>query len=137
MADQDLTQLREVAEAATPGPWVTAGRTAVESVHDCSPQHDCRGIAATSGMSRHPVRPAEEADATHIATFDPPTVLALLDRLEAAEATVRRVKAFSQELRSYCSPHGVSTHYADRLDTALDGRDPIDRLRERLTEGMD
>jgi len=58
-------------------------------------------------------------------------------RRKAAEAKVARVEAFSRELRSYCSPHGVSVTYADRLDAALDGRDPIDRLRIRLTEGTD
>ena len=38
-----------------------------------------------------------EADAEHIATFDPPTVLALIERLERAEAAVERVRALADK----------------------------------------
>lgn len=53
-------------------------------------------------------------------------------RRKLAESTLRRVAAFSLELRGYCSPHGVATTYADRLDGVLDGVDPVERLREKL-----
>ena len=39
-------------------------------------------------------------DAAHIAGMDPTTVLALLDRLEAAEAAVERVREMHRELRN-------------------------------------
>jgi hypothetical protein len=49
-------------------------------------------------------------NAKHIATFDPPTVLALLDRLAAAEAKVARVEALIEAVPT-CSTHGVRREY--------------------------
>lgn len=47
-------------------------------------------------------------------------------RAEAAEREVAAARQFAAELREYCSPHGVSVHYADRLvevmDRAKEGR---------------
>lgn len=40
-----------------------------------------------------------------------------LDRLRAQVAAAR---AFAAEMREYCTPHGISAMYADRLDAALD-----------------
>ena len=83
----EMSRLREVAEAATPGPWMVGETWWLEGVeHEVvlSPG-DCE-VAFT-----HP------KDVDHIATFDPPTVLALLDRLEAAEAKVARVEALADE----------------------------------------
>jgi hypothetical protein len=86
----DVARLREVAEAATPGPW--------ESNVLGSEGYEVRGPDVphkpTSSVMRRP-RVArcgyegwdiDKANAEHIATFDPPTVLALLARLDAAEA---------------------------------------------------
>lgn len=82
----DLNALRAVAEAATEGEWVNdpdtlAGRVWVKSRR------------WWGGMDMEPifqVRNSEEygqraKDALHVSSFDPPTVLALLDRLETAE----------------------------------------------------
>lgn len=81
----DLDALRQVAEAATPGPWEHGtgdwchmsgwqiGRP------DAGSMDGFRPIAFT-GTENY------DDDAAHIATFDPPTVLALIDALEAAEA---------------------------------------------------
>lgn len=43
------------------------------------------------------------------------------DRAEQAEAIIERVKAFAKELRTYCSPMGIASVYADTLETVLDG----------------
>lgn len=74
----DVKRLREVAEAATPGPW-SDDRT---EGNVWAPGNRER-VAQT--FARHYWQ-----DTEHIATFDPPTVLALLDRLEAAEALARQ-----------------------------------------------
>jgi hypothetical protein len=66
-----LQRLREVAEAATPRPWHRYGRNAV------GVQTGGGNVALTDGADR-------EGNAEHIATFDPPMVLALLDVAEAA-----------------------------------------------------
>jgi hypothetical protein len=65
----NVAHLREVAEAATPGPWrifrVDRGRWNV--------------------IADEPDNSINEATGEHIDTFTPATVLKLLDRIEAAE----------------------------------------------------
>ena len=84
MTDLNLTKLRKIAEAATPGPWNLHTLRTDET-------HDIRGsIDDEADIVIY--AECEDADAAHVATFDPPTVLALIDRLEAAEAKVERVR---------------------------------------------
>lgn len=72
MDDEDL---KRVAEAATPGPWkVTKDECAA-----CGGEWDIYDIPGGDHAKFE-----LEADATYIATFDPPTVLSLLSRLSAA-----------------------------------------------------
>ena len=91
-------KLRKIAEAATPGPWVrgylsVCGReTYAEDPHNSHLASVCvmaKGRAKQFSISlaqdHHEFGSDEEkqeaVDATYIATFDPPTVLALLDLL--------------------------------------------------------
>ena len=80
MSDIDLTRLREIAEDAEdlsgPGAHWVASR-------DWASVLDADGLQVAVCAVEH--------EATHIAAFDPPTVLALLDRLEAAEAAIGRL----------------------------------------------
>jgi hypothetical protein len=77
----NLAALRQVAEAATPGPWVHEGADYDRPSRNVRAQHQqgwpLQGVAYNVGRT---------ADAAHIATFDPPTVLALLDLAERATA---------------------------------------------------
>ena len=82
----ELNELRKTAEAATPGPWEMReenpqmdGRNFTLRVHD---QAGIRMSAHCYGFN---------GDPEFIATFDPPTVLALLSRLEQAEAIVNQL----------------------------------------------
>lgn len=76
--------LRERAEAATPGPWVThpvGARADVRGLPE-NTSHDYRGNAvATAGDSEFGACPAK--DAHYIATMHPGVGLALADWLEA------------------------------------------------------
>lgn len=89
---KDLTNLRKIAEQATPGPW-EAKQTPIHTPSgeggdyyvSCPTGID---VASAVGSSYE----QEEPDALHIATFDPPTVLGLLTRLEQVEAAVARVR---------------------------------------------
>ena len=88
MTDLDLTKLREIAEAATDGPWES-------SVVKVEPDADdaLRGmgvIRSGIGIVFMSANGPEilVSDATHIATFDPPTVLALLDEIEELRAAL-------------------------------------------------
>lgn len=93
----DLSELRKIAEAATQGDWPT---------HTWINEHDGSWVAAgpihdsSDEEDNSPGCDAEleaQKDASHIATFDPPTVLALLDRLEAAETALDRVSLLDGE----------------------------------------
>ena len=68
----NLDALRKIAEAATRGPWWTG-------------QHSlgARKIDVMADGGWH--MPKTEADAAHIAAFDPPTVLALIAKAREAE----------------------------------------------------
>ena len=86
LTDERLAELRTIAEGAeSQEPWRTD-------------DDEGRMVFAASGFQVYYALfgsnngDAEPGDAAHIAAFDPPTVLALLDRLEAAEAKVARVE---------------------------------------------
>ncbi len=80
MTDLDLTKLREIAVAATDGPWNLHTLRTDET-------HDIRGsIDDEANIVIY--AECEDADADHIATFDPPTVLALVDEVERLRAGI-------------------------------------------------
>ena len=90
MSDIDLTKLRKIAEAATPGPW-EYGMTTFGDPQD-GPTHACVRVENADWWDNLAViEGSAEGDLNmaHIAVFDPPTVLALLDEVEE----LRRWKA--------------------------------------------
>lgn len=95
MPDLDLSALRKVAEAATPGPWsaLGTGRSGGDHWYVCDEGEAIASISAQDGINEA----QREPDATHMATFDPPTVLALLDELERLQREARGPK-FSERL---------------------------------------
>lgn len=50
---------------------------------------------------------------------------AVEEREQDLRAIVARAYAFAEEMRSYCSPHGVAADYANRLEVRLKG-EPAD-----------
>lgn len=70
-----IEELRAIANYATPGPWS----------HSPEMYDRWRPIRSADGTIIANVH-EKTANAAHIATFSPPTILALLARLEAAEA---------------------------------------------------
>lgn len=83
-----LADLRRIAEAATPGPW-RWGTHGVDFLVGAD-----RKVALAGDIR------IEQPDAQYIATFNPQTVLALLDRLQAAEKVVecgRNVRHWERE----------------------------------------
>ncbi len=79
----DKAKLREIAQKATPGPWQRSGVRQKLGDEDClMVGPDGFNIAALP-IGRRPNEHASAfCDAAHIAAFDPPTVLAILDELE-------------------------------------------------------
>ena len=93
MTELDLNKLREIAEAATPGPW-EAGMTTFGDPRDGA-THACVRVADAHWTDHLVVSEGcAEADRNmaHIATFDPPTVLALIDELEQLHRWKREAK---------------------------------------------
>lgn len=45
---------------------------------------------------------------------------AILPVVQRPEAEVSAARKFTEEMRGFCSPHGVSVHYADQLVEAMD-----------------
>lgn len=111
----DLTRLRAVAEAATPGEWTLeydnaddweAGIDdgdypyALHGPRNCSFDHWTDKRLVKDDLNRvTEISEMVDGDAKFIATFDPPTVLALLSRLEQAEQQVARVRGAVGKLR--------------------------------------
>ena len=92
---EPLAKARAIADAATPGPWEVSGKWWLEGTEHIVVSSEDYEIAFT-----------QQPDAAHIARFDPPTVLAMLDAIELlAEAKLH-------------VPHGTALR-AD-IDTALD-----------------
>lgn len=117
----NLDELRKVAEAATPGPWTRDGVGVLGAREDWDLGKGPARIMAAQMPWR---RERMEANAEHVATFDPPTVLALLSRLEQAEQAVQRV-------RDACESDSYDMHKdygngelvvpVDSITNALDG----------------
>jgi len=93
VVDLDLSVLRGIAEAATPGPWNAVEGVIWDKDGTQVPQASVTTPSKCLTWDDHGGDVFDPADATHIATFDPPTVLALLARLEVAEEHVRGRKS--------------------------------------------
>ena len=117
----DLAKLRAVAEAATQGKWWRHSN--VSEVVRCGQKVD--------GLAGEPVEGA--ANATHVATFDPPTVLQLLDDLAEARAlflsTLPRCDcgAFATKVTASEKGHGGGCVLCDECCTSDDWCHRIDK----------
>lgn len=93
----DIAALRVVAKAVySPGPWSAQD---VAQWIETGPSYEINYVPADGICAGERVALAnylEEADAVYIATLDPPTVLALLDRLERAEAELEQLQAVTR-----------------------------------------
>lgn len=102
-APLDIKKLREIASAATPGPWFEMDGERILVNLEQLPTN-ANGLLAEVGdptkmepMGRQ--TPQTNANAKFIATFNPETVLRLLDTIERYEAALNEI-AFSGDLAS-------------------------------------
>lgn len=109
----ELAALKKIAEAATEGPWEaqegfkTGGGRVLTPDGYALP--GCFNCGENDGVY-------EEADARHIAAFDPPTALALIDRAEAAESALQRV---TREVDHWLDGGADDKWHADQIVMAL------------------
>jgi hypothetical protein len=94
---------------------------------------DCKVLLVESevieGFERDIDTAAEAADAAEDAVREAAEKLAnvgderdaLREKLADAEATIARARRFAEDMRGWCSPHGVAWEYAARLDRVIDG----------------
>jgi len=99
VAEQDLVGLRKVAVAASiPGlNWFTDAAPTGEVIARHEPSDGVSVVAKVNPMAEWDDA-TEEAWAAFIATFDPPTVLSLLSRLQALEAENERLRGGLEEI---------------------------------------
>ncbi len=90
----DLATIREAAEKATPGPWVHMTSkdrlSPFEGEIRCSRDDSPHSFSLICNMPNGDDR---WNDFEHIANMDPPTTLAMLDRIEALETELAQTKA--------------------------------------------
>lgn len=110
MSAPDIARLRELANAATPGPWTTEDRMA--PFGRFLETEVCMVIASDVNVAR-----SDRLDAEYIAAVSPDVVLALLDGREALEAEVAALRVYvsaAEEMhkliRAPFGP-GVNQHY--------------------------
>jgi hypothetical protein len=99
MTDLKTKTLREVAEGATPGPWAVEG-DALVTLDPVENEYERRLIADL----RYFTIPKADTNARFIQAFDPPTCLALLDRIEELEA---RLDKLAVAARTHLATHPV------------------------------
>ena len=120
----NLDTLREVAEAATPGPWESRQSDDMPGKYVVGRRYKFGDVSKGPMTLMQPIfwdqGSADNAD--HIATFDPPTILALLSRLEQAEQAVERVREVVANLEDHSRPRTAHKFaVAENLRRALDG----------------
>ena len=130
----DLDGLERVASAATPGPWrVRTNRHTTTSGEEWGwVSHVTTQNISLPGMSINWEAPTGRANATHIAVFNPVTVLALLARARDAE----RLREALGRLRAASTRANVRRVIADRVDEYPEDFDPGDRqeIRDMLAD---
>lgn len=88
----NLDDLEAIARAATPGPWQHLPYGGQNQNGDYS------GGEIYEANGEHLISDVSDEAGSHIATFDPPTVLALIAKLREAEAVIEKLMDASQRV---------------------------------------
>jgi hypothetical protein len=130
----DLKTLREVAERATPGPWrvrtnrhKTTGGEEWGWVSNMTTQN-----ISLPGMSIDWEASTGHANATHIAVFNPVTVLALLDRIEELEGALTTLQGERDRWREALKPFAAYGEALETLRSSSDWDGPTDGPIQRI-----
>ena len=127
-----LDDLEATAKAATPGPWTLQEESpSMSGQRYTIRQEGAPGIRMSGYVYGHGTGMAE-----HIVTFDPPTVLALIERVERAEAerdsTVKEMHA--RELHHF-EEEKLRAEAEARIAAALEGHTEKHGERARFAPG--
>lgn len=104
----DLAALRKTAEAVPGDTWYALGSGTAGGDHwyVCDEGEAIATIASQDGINEEEREPL----ARHIAAFDPPTVIALMDQVVTAEAAVARVRELHKPVPVYTTEAGDCEH---------------------------
>ena len=99
----NIEELKRLAEAATPGPWVSHPKGYYGAVCRADDQYDL--VAVTHGQRRNNVL----ANEAYIAAANPATILELIRQLQAAREILPVLKALVADIQGMMSEsHGVT-----------------------------
>jgi hypothetical protein len=130
MTPTDIEKLKELAAAATPGPWQAIATPFSEGFTiKVQPHGALRGFTKTIAFVGDRSDEQTEATARLIAAANPSAVLSLIAALEAAQGE-------NQELRAADRDHAAArAGMESRLNAALSAKDAeIERLKEYIEE---
>ena len=102
----DINKLRQLVQAATPGPWVSQGR------YIGTPRHMSYIGEVRDQCGNWSDTEKSRSDAAYIAAVNPAAISELLDRLEAAEKERDALRAKITEMEQQ-EPVGWLRLYAD------------------------
>jgi hypothetical protein len=118
VTDLDIAALRRTAEAATTGKW----KIESNEYHFRLQASDGTVIQVNRGHGC----PPPEADADFIATFDPSTVVALLDALAAQQKVVEAARWVAETWAAYADLTGAHAVAITRLDLEIAHLDALE-----------
>ena len=118
VTEERLAELRELVANATPGPW-RAGRPDMATVfngYNSKYVYSAEGVVAVSLGVDKPRWRQVVADAEYIATFNPDTILQLLNKIEQLDAEAR----WLAEQCSIFIDHDTAENWRKEARLALD-----------------
>jgi hypothetical protein len=126
----DLDELGRIASAATPGPWrVRTNRHTTTSGEEWGwVSHMTTQNISLPGMSINWEAPTGHANATHIAVFNPVTVLALIARARDAERLEAVMRSVHETLSQ--SSDDIADDARLTIEFALMVPEPLSALNE-------
>ena len=119
----DLDELERVAREATQGEWVSFDRDTASNIYSAGNNGSLLAVChsyTTDVSEKRPNAARRKANATYIATFDPPTILTLI-------AAARRPEGSLQNLQTTPAPQPPATNWSEFEDEISDAiSDSID-----------
>jgi len=104
----DLDELERVAREATPGEWVSFDRDTASNIYSAGNNGSLLAVChsyTTDVSEKRPNAARRKANATYIATFDPPTILTLIAAARPAVVSDEVVPAVFDEFNRQFRGH--------------------------------
>lgn len=120
-ADHAEARVHEYENAIT---WETRCLSCARLLDTCREAEEARDLArdvAVALENELAETAAPLRDARHIAQTNIERVIEVAFERDQHAATIVRVRALADDMRTWCSPHSIAVDYADRINEALNG----------------